>query len=122
MKASTNSGENVAERLSPPLSTRIKRKFGWQLEKQRAEFFAQSANLLDEAEHAGAGLLELTLVRDRTRHLYAEAKRFRHTRGPTKIGLFLMRPVERRIDLNAWKNARIAFQVRAFPRKGPRVL
>ena len=56
-------------------------------------------------------------MRDRARQLHGEPEMRRRHAGPARIGLDLVRPVERRVDLDAREAPRVALEVLAVARE-----
>jgi len=96
--------------------------FGWELDEDRAQFFAEAADLVEEGLNGCAGVDELGLVRDLLRHLHGEAEVFWRGGGPALPGFQHVRAVEAGVDFNAGETGCVAFEVGTFCRKVVRVL
>jgi hypothetical protein len=87
------------------------------LNQQAAELVLQFLHFAGEARQQVVDVAHLRIVRDGARHLHRKAEALRHTVGPARIGLGLVRLVEGRIDFHHREHGGIAFEVAAGRRE-----
>src|SRR4051812_39323070 len=92
------------------------------LDQQGAEALTQLARLAKEAVERIGAVHQPPLVGDDFRDLDREAEALGDRCRPARICLGLVRPIERAVDFNSGKRARVALQVASFRWKEPGML
>src|SRR5688572_12382732 len=93
---------------------RIKRQRRRQLHKDWPPFPGQAVGLSQKRYQRLARVLQLSVMRNYSRHLDGEPKIRRRAVAPLRVGGRGVRPVERRIDLSAAEHLCISFEVGAW--------
>lgn len=83
----------------------------WQLHEQDAKSAAETCYLIHEAIEQCIATFQPRIVRNRFRHLHGKTKIDRRRLRPALIGLALVGPIERRIDLDRVEAVRVALQM-----------
>ena len=115
--------EAVAEETEERLDAfGLEGKAGGKLDQQGAESVAQFPHFAKEAVEEIGAVGQAAFVGDGFGHLDREAEAVRDGCGPAGICGGLVRPVERTVDLDRRKKARVALQMAAFRREEARML